>query len=542
MKQHTIRFFSLLFSLCFIIPFQFIVAQDHHQQHGKVNFETSCGEVAQQKINSGLALLHHMMYEQAEQEFAQAAQAKPDCAMAQWGIALSIIHPLWGERPTDESFQKGQEALTRASRQKNLTAREAAYIKALTPFYENWKNTSYQDQLKAFETGFEQLYRSYPNDVDAAALYALAHIATAPKTDKTYAHQKKSGTMLEKLYAENPEHPGLFHYIIHAYDNPALAKDALQVAKDYDKIAPNVPHALHMPSHIFIRLGYWPDAISWNVRSADAALKQPMGNATSMHYAHALDYQMYGYLQQGQDKKAQEVVNKMKAVQNFYPALAAAYAVAAVPARYYLERGQWKEAAALPKVALETFPWEKYPGAEALTHFARGIGAARSGNNAVASEAIAELDRLHSKMEQTGETYWAAQAAAQRKSVEAWQLYANGKKDEAIKLMRAAADEEDALDKHPVTPGAILPARELLGDMLLLAKQPKEAAIAYEACLKISPKRHNSLYGVARAAELAKDPKKASMYYSTLNEITAKADTERASIKAARKNSQKKQN
>lgn len=526
--------------MLFITPFQFILAQDHHQQHGKVNFETSCGDAAQQKINNGLALLHHMMYEQAEQEFAAAVQAKPDCAMAQWGIALSVVHPLWGERPTDENFRKGQEALAKAGKQKNLTAREAAYIKALTPFYDNWKNTSYQDQLKAFETGFEQLHRKYPNDVDAAALYALAHIATAPKTDKTFAHQKKSGELLEKLYAENPEHPGLFHYIIHAYDNPALAKDALQVARAYDKIAPNVPHALHMPSHIFIRLGYWPDAISWNLRSADAALKQPVGNATSMHYAHALDYLIYSYLQQGQDKEAQEVVNKMKAVQNFHPTLATAYAVAAVPARYYLERGQWKEAAALPKLPMETLPWEKYPGAEALTHFARGIGAARAGNTAVANDAIAELNRLQTKMEQTGETYWAAQAAAQRKSIEAWQLYSNGKKEQAIKLMREAADEEDALDKHPVTPGAILPARELLGDMLLLAKQPKEAAMAYEACLQISPKRHNSLYGVARASELTKDTKKAKLYYSTLNELTSAADTERPSIKAARKNKQKK--
>lgn len=533
-------FFSIVCSLCLVIPFHVIVAQDHHQQHGKVNFETSCGETAQQKINTGLALLHHMMYEQAEQEFAAAVQAQPDCAMAQWGIALSIIHPLWGERPSDDYFKKGQEALMKAGKQKNLTAREAAYIKALTPFYENWQNTSYQEQLKAFETGFEQLHRTYPNDVDAAALYALAHIATAPKTDKTFAHQKKSGAMLEKLHAQNPEHPGLFHYIIHAYDNPMLAKDALRVAKAYDKIAPNVPHALHMPSHIFIRLGYWPEAISWNVRSADAALKHPIGNATSMHYAHALDYLIYSYLQQGKDKKAQEVVNKMSAIQNFHPSLATAYAVAAVPARFYLERGQWKEAAALPKLPMGTLPWEKYPGAEALTHFARGIGAARSGNNTVASDAITELDRLHAKMEQTGETYWAAQTAVQRKSVEAWRLFSTGKKEQAIQLMREAANEEDGLDKHPVTPGAILPARELLGDMLLLAKQPKEAAMAYEACLQISPKRHNSLYGVARAADLVKDSKKARMFYSSLHEITTEADTERPSIKEARKNGQKK--
>lgn len=530
-----LKSFFLLCGLIIIIPFHYIIAQGHHNQHGKVSFKTSCSEAAQKNINSGLTLLHHMMYEQAEQEFSAAVQTNPDCAMANWGIAMSYIHPLWGERPTDADLQKGETVLTEAKLNKDLTDRETAYINALSPFYDNWENTSYPDQLKALETGFNQLHRSYPDDVDAAAFYALSRLATAPKTDKTFANQKEAGKLLGKLYEENPEHPGLFHYIIHAYDNPVLAKQALEVAKAYDKIAPDVPHALHMPSHIIVRLGYWPDAVSWNLRSGDAALRQPVEDKTSMHYAHALDYIIYSYLQQGQDNKAQEVVNSINKVSDFQPAFASAYALAAVPARYYLERGDWSEAAKLTVRPQESFPWEKYPGAEALTHFARGIGAARAGNLKDANASVAALERMHAQLEKSGDVYWAAQAAAQRKSVEAWMAYSNGSKEQALKLMREAADQEDALDKHPVTPGAILPARELLGDMLLLTNKPKEAVIAYESCLEVSPKRHNSLFGAARSAESIRDKKKAQQYYGTLNEITRESDADRPSIKQTRK-------
>jgi tetratricopeptide (TPR) repeat protein len=532
-----LKFLILVSGIVFIIPLQLITAQDHqHHQQGKVKFETSCSDAAQEKINTGLTLLHHMMYEQAEQEFAVAVKSNPDCAMAYWGIALSKIHPLWGERPSDADLKTGEAALAKAKQNKNITKREADYINALSLFYKNWENTTYSEQLKALESGFDRLHRSYPDDVDAAAFYALAHLATAPKNDKTFAHQKKAGKLLENLHEENPDHPGLFHYIIHAYDNPLLARQALEIAKAYDKIAPDVPHALHMPSHIFVRLGYWPDAVSWNLRSGNAALKQPVGDKTSMHYAHALDYIIYSYLQQGQDGKAQEVVNTIAKVSDFQPSFVSAYALAAVPARYYLERGDWTNAAKLKVHQRASFPWDKYPGAEALTHFARGLGAARSGNIKDANESVTALDKLHSQLENSGDIYWAQQVAVQRKSVKAWIAYANGKKEQALQLMREAADQDDALDKHPVTPGAILPARELLGDMLLLTNKPKDAVIAYESCLEISPNRFNCLYGAARSADLIKDKKKAQQYYSTINEMTRESDATRPSIKQARKN------
>lgn len=523
---------STLFSLTFS---QAAWGQHHEHQHGKVNFEISCNPTAGQRFATGLALLHHMMYEQAETEFKAAAQADPNCPMAQWGIAMSIIHPLWGVRPTDAELQRGQTALAAARNLAPATKAEEAYITATEAFYRNWETTAYADQLQSLETAFKELHLAYPDDVDAAAFYALGHLATAPKTDKTFAHQRSAGVLLEKLHQKEPDHPGLFHYIIHAYDNPVLAEQALPVARGYDKIAPDVPHALHMPSHIFVRLGFWPDAINWNMRSAAAALRQPAGDATSMHYAHALDYMMYGYLQQGQDKKALEVLQKSSAVSNFQPTFVTAYGIAAMQARYPLERGQWKEAATLPLRTHGSFPWEKFPGAESITYFARGIGAARTGDQSSAHEAIEALNKLHDQMVQAGESYWAVHADAQRKSIEAWLALSAGDNEKAIRLMREAADGEDSVDKHPVTPGAVLPARELLGDMLLQLKRPEEAMMAYEASLKVSPNRLNSLYGAARVAELAGDRQKAAAFYAKVVDLAAGADTERTSLKQAKK-------
>ncbi|SIR41361.1 tetratricopeptide repeat protein [Pontibacter lucknowensis] len=508
---------------------QHTTAQGHATKHGTVNLQTSCSEEAQRHFDTGLALMHHMMYEQAEQEFAAAAEAAPDCGMAQWGIAMSYIHPLWGERPSNDALQKGQAAAESAQQQQNLTDKEKAYIKAVSRFYENWNNTSYADQLKAFEEGYKQVHEAYPDEVEAAAFYALGQLGTAPKTDKTFAKQKEAGALLEQLHASHPDHPGLFHYIIHAYDNPLLAHKAVNVSREYERIAPDVPHALHMPSHIFVRLGQWTDAVDWNIRSADAALRQSSEETVSMHYPHALDYMAYGYLQQGRDKKAQEVVEKMQAVSGYAPSFATAYALAAIPARHALERGKWEEAAALPVRSPENFTWYNYPNAEAITHFARGIGGARSGNIAVAEEALVALDKLRTQLSGSGDTYWASQAEAQHLAVQAWLEFKKGDKGKALAMMREAADKEDALDKHPVTPGAVLPARELLGDMLLLSKKPAEAMQAYEASLKVSPKRYNSLYGAALAAEKSKDKQKAKRYYSELLEISPEADGDRES-------------
>jgi tetratricopeptide (TPR) repeat protein len=326
--------------------------------------------------------------------------------------------------------------------------------------------------------------------------------------------------LLEEMHARAPDHPGLYHYTIHAYDNPALADRAERVAAGYDRLAPEVPHALHMPSHIFVRQGNWPGTIAWNERSAAAALAQPVGDLTSRHHAHALDYLAYAYLQRGEDEAARGVRDRLLAVTAYQPGLPTAYALAATPARYALEREQWADAAALTPRAGAPIAWEQFAAAESITYFARGIGSARSGDAAGAGAAIAELDRLHGVLAGS-EPYWATLADAQRKSVAAWVAFGAGDHERALGLMREAADLEDSLDKAPVTPGAVLPARELLGDMLLAAGRPDEARAAYEAALAISPNRLRSLAGAARAARATDDAAGAAAYSERLAEIVA---------------------
>ncbi len=510
-------------------------AQDHDHQYGKVNFSISCNDEAQENFINGLGLLHHMMYEQAEAQFKSAGEADPECAMAHWGIAMSVIHPLWGERPTDEELKKGADAIARASEISSSMDREVEFIAAVKPFFEDWENTSYTDQLVAFEAGYQKLHDAYPDDIDAGAFYALGQLATAPKADKTYGQQRKAGALLEELHKRAPEHPGLFHYIIHAYDNPVLAERAVDVARAYDKIAPEVPHALHMPSHIFVRLGIWPDVISWNERSAAAALKQPVGNMTSMHYAHALDYLMYAHLQRGEDQKAKEVYHKMNAVNNLQPNLGAAYAIAAVQARYPLERGNWEDASRLALDSDPDFPLERYAAAKSILYYARGLGAARSGDVKGVDNALDKLIDIQDRLTQAGEQYWAVLTEAQRMTVEAWKAFSNDDHDKALALMKKAADKEDSVDKHPVTPGHVLPARELLGDMLLELNRSSEALEAYEASLTISANRFNSLYGAGRAAELSGDMEKAKQFYTALVEVSTKGDIDRPAFKAATK-------
>lgn len=531
----TLRF-SIIWSLAAFLAVPAVLhGQERESRYGTVDFSISCNDSAQEAFTTGLALLHHMMYEQAESEFNRAATNDPGCAMAHWGIAMTVIHPLWGERPSDQALTKGSQAIAKAKTLAPSSEREMAYITTLETFFKDWENTSYKVQLEAFESGFNELYETYPDDIEAGAFYALGHLATAQKADRTFSHQKKAVTLLEELHRQAPEHPGLFHYIIHACDNPELAERAAEVARGYDKIAPEVPHALHMPSHIFVRLGIWPDVISWNQRSADAALSQPVGGMTSMHYAHALDYMTYAYLQRGEDMKALEVVKNMNATQNLQQNLGSAYAVAAVQTRYPLERGEWAEASTLPMTSLNGFPLDRYPVAESMIYYARGLGSARMDDLEGARTAVEALDRLHKTLTESGETYWATLTEAQRTTVEAWIAYARGERQEALALMERAADTEDSVDKHPVTPGHVLPARELLGDMLLLAGEPQKALIAYQASLELSSNRFKSLYGAGRAAEMKGDTKKAREYYTMLMDISAEAGDTRPELAKARK-------
>ncbi|MBC8234490.1 hypothetical protein H8E77_33490 [bacterium] len=523
----------LIYALSLAVTLGFAQQHSTESSLGQVNFPISGSTVAQSKFNRGLALLHHMMYAQAEKEFKALSELEPDCPMAYWGIAMTLFHPLWAQ-PSEAELRRGWAAVEKAQALKPSTERERSYIAAVAAFYKDWKTIDHGKRIAAWEAAQEKIYKANPDDIDAGAFYALAHLATAPKGDKTFKHQQEAGALLEMLQTKASEHPGLFHYIIHAYDNPMLASRAVEVARAYDKLAPDVPHALHMSSHIFIRLGLWADSIDWNVRSAAAAKRHSIGGMTSLHYTHAMDYLMYAYLQRGQDKMAADVLHQINTVENYQDSFASAYGIAAAQARYNLERRQWDDAAALPVRTHSAFPWAKYPWFESITYFARGLGATRSGDTAAAQKAIETLDTFYEHAVNAGQDYWSVQVDAQRKTLAAWLAFSEGKKEQALRIMREAAVLEDSVDKHPVTPGAVLPARELLGDMLVLLDKPNEAIDAYEASLEISPNRFNSLYGAGHAAELAGDGPKAKSYYSKLVQLTTGVDSGRPRIRQAK--------
>ena len=501
---------------------------------GTVHLVHSCQDEAVDHLARGLALLHNMTYEEAASNFARATEVDPGCAMGYWGQAMTYVHPLWSDPPSAETFQQGA-ALLEEARKAAENDHVRAYIDALAGYYKVGKGDSEKPNLEGFEEGWRAYHERYPNDPEGAAFYALAQLGTVDPSDKTFARQRAAGNLAEQVLAENPDHPGAHHYIIHAYDNPALADAADEVARSYGDVAPEVPHALHMPTHTFTRLGMWQESIDWNRRSANAALERPVGDATSLHYFHALDYLAYAYLQISEDQKAEAVLNELRSVEPPYqPHLASAYTFAAVPARLALERQKWEEAANLQPREPSQYPWdETVPAVEAITYFARALGAARSGQLEQARQDLETLASIQQSLAENS-SYWATQVEIQRLSALAWLQLAEGSQDQALATMRSAAELEATTEKHPVTPGEVLPARELLGDMLLELGQPAEALRQYEIALERSPNRFNSLYGAGRAAELSEDAETALRYYQELVEVTADGETERERLKHAR--------
>ncbi len=514
------------------------LVDDYGDKLGTVHLPVSCSEPSQRLMESGVALLHHMTYAGARRVFEAVREAEPDCALAYWGIAMTYVHPLWPDTPTEEELKLGLDLLKLAKTRGQKTERERAYIAALEAYYENALERDERARLASFDQAWEKVHREFPDDLEAASFYALAHLATAKSKDKSYRTQKEVGAIVEKVLAQIPDHPGAHHYIIHAYDFPGLADRALEVARNYGKLAPEVPHALHMPTHIFTRLGLWQESIDWNRRSAAAAWKNRVDGAISLHYPHALDYLAYAYLQQGQDEKAKEVMETTLSLSDPFHdlnAASSAYALAAIPARWNLERQQWGAAANLKPREPASFHWgDRFAAYEAITHFARALGAARNGNATAARSALRELETLHDIVAQKS-AYWANQIKIQQLSARAWLALEQRNQVEALRLMQLAAGLEASTEKHPTTPGEVLPARELLGDMLLELERPEDALAEYEAALKRSPNRFNSLYGAGRAAELAGDEKKARAYYQKLLEVAAQADTVRPRLQHARR-------
>jgi hypothetical protein len=473
----------------------------HDHRLGTVVFPVSCTAPAAAEARRGLALLHHMTYEAAAEAFAAAVAADPACAMGYWGQAMSLIHPLWSDPPDSARFARGAALLAEATARGRPVAWERSWIEATGAYYAAGRGQREAPNLQALARGWEAAHVARLDDPEAAAFFALTQLPTADPADKSHPVRRRAGAAAESVLARVPDHPGAHHYVIHAYDVPELADEAVRVAHAYSDVAPEVPHALHMPSHIFVRTGDWEGVIEWNRRSAAAALARPVGDSLSLHYLHALDYLAYGYLQLGRDAEAREVAATIAGIRQPMQAEAAvSYALAAVPARLALERQDWKAAARLEPRVPADLPWDRFPAMEAITQFAVALGAARSGDQAASQRAIARLAELRSAAAPSS-PYWAKQIEVQRIAAEAWLEFAAGRNEAALAAMRQAAELEATTDKHPITPGELLPANELLGDMLLELKRPKEALAAYQAALQRSPGRRNALRGVERASK-----------------------------------------
>lgn len=505
-----------------------------HQQLGSVDFRTSCLTAAQPALEKGLALLHHMTYPESRSAFRAATQADPDCAMGYWGEAMTYIHPLWSDPPSQSEFEQGVALVSKARRHGQKSDRENAYIDALEAYFSGTWSPDEAPRLARFASAWHEVHQRFPEDIEAAAIYALANLGTVDPGDKSYAKQQESGAIAQQILKKSPGHPGGHHYSIHAYDYPPLARQALDVAHSYGAIAPHIPHALHMPSHIFTREGLWQESIEWNRKSADAALKSSAGKPLSLHYPHALDYLVYAYLQGAEDQKAQQVLDTLQAITlPIQPHGASAYALAAIPARMALERQQWQRAASLEPWMADSYPWDKFPAMEAITHFARALGAARMGNT---TQARNDLDRLAALKAQLppSAAYWATQIEIQHQAATAWLQYQQGNQAQALDTMRQAALLEASTEKHPITPAEVLSAHELYADMLLDMKRFDDAQRQYQASLERNPNRLNSLYGAGYACELNGNSKMAADYYRQLVTVAKHSDTDSARLNHAR--------
>src|ERR1700688_2526096 len=503
---------------------QSAVAAAPPQDLGKVHFEISCKPDAQQQFDQAMLYQHSFWYRASQKSFEEALKADPECAIAYRGIALSLLYNPHVAPPV-KNLAEGAAALAKGKALSAKTQRERDYIDALGTMYADYDKVDHRTRVLAYLKAMEQLAQRYPDDDEAQIYYALTLNVAASPADKTYANQLKGAAILEKIWTRQPEHPGVAHYLIHLYDAPALAEKGLVAARRYAKVAPGAAHAQHMPSHIFTRVGYWQESVASNTASARVAKE-----AGDFHdQLHSMDYLVYAYLQLGQDGKAKAVIDDMTKVTGFTETfLPAPYALAVSPARYAVERGDWKAAA-----ELQVRP-SPLANVQAITYFARSLGAARSSNPEAAKIDIAKLVELRDKLRDAKDAYWSEQVDIQRQVATAWVLYAEGKRDEALIAMSAAADAEDKTEKHPVTPGVPKPARELYGVMLLERGMVKEALTAFEATLKKEQNRLGAYVGAAASAEKAGDKAKARDYYEKVVAIADGADNSRTEIADAR--------
>ncbi len=525
----------MVFTVVVLCAFGAVADEGHHHedlttdQLGTVHFAVSCAAEVQKPFERGVALLHSFWYEEAKKEFEQIAKDDPKCAMAHWGIAMSIWHELWNQ-PDAATIKLGHEEVKTARSLHPKTDRERDYITAMDEFYRG-KKRDYHDRASMYCQAMATTHQDYPDDREAAAFYALSLLAAEPDNDTTFANRKQAAAILEKLFAVEPDHPGVAHYLIHSYDKPQLAQLGLPAARRYAQIAPAAPHALHMPSHIFARLGLWQDDINSNLASIAATRKTAaMHMGGEGHQFHAMDFLVYAYLQSGREADAQRVIDEVKAMpakkgdmygMDFDPRTDA---LVTFTARYALEMHHWTEAASL----------EVIPGAEtgdnSITYWARAIGAARSGNLPDARKDVAEIENIHSTLLKQKKTSFAESVEQDRQEAAAWVAHAEGNNDEAIKTLRTIAEKEEAEGDEPLA----IPAREMLADMMLDMNHPEQALTEYEADLKFNPNRFNGLYGAARAAEMVGKSDKSNSYYARLVKICDGSNSDRPELSRAK--------
>lgn len=500
-------------------------AQHTHSGQGlsSVHFPVSCSATAQRDFDQALVLLHHMTYPQARSAFAALAAREPDCAMAHWGVAMTLFQPLWPTRPTAADLTRGGNEVTAARASPSTTEREQRFIDAAAAFFDNNGDPSYWDRINRWEAAMRSVHEVLPQDDEATAFYALSHLAIAPANQNARANADRAATLLLPIYERNPEHPGAMHYLVHANDTPGRERELLDVVRKYESIAPHNPHALHMPTHIYTRLGDWPSVIRGNQLAAEAALAHPAGDQGQYvwdEFAHAIEYLVYAHLQQVDDEAALTQLRRLQKQARMEPSFKTAFHLSSTAARYALERGDWKAAAGLPARMPDTLAWDKYPWPEGVTWFARGIGAAKLGDAQGAQTAIARLAELEAAAESSGESLFARSIRVLRLAVEGWRAQAQGDAGRARDLLTQAAALEAATPKHAVTPGPTLPAEEQLGDLLMLQDRAAEALAAYDRALKAYPERFNSLLGAARAELASGDRDRAR---STLAHLLAMA-------------------
>jgi tetratricopeptide (TPR) repeat protein len=509
-----------LFWLATALAALFGSATRAQEKLGEVSFPTSCDRKVQAEFDRAVAMLHSFWFQQGEQAFREVLERDPSCAIANWGIAAILIGNTFGGNATAQDAQKAKEAIQRARLTGAKTERERFYIEAIAEYWDRFSERPHSARMKSLADAFDAVAKRFPKDDEAQIFYALYLTATQSPNDKTFADTLKAARILEPQFKKHPNHPGVAHYLIHAYDYPPIADRGLNAAKRYAEIAPSAPHALHMPSHIFTRVGAWEESVATNRRSAAIAKVDDR--------LHAMDYLVYADMQLARDRDARLVVEEAARVSGPSATRAGPYALAAIPARYAVERAAWTEAMQLQARAT------RFPFTEAMTYFARALGAARSGDTNAADKDVQELARIVETLKSAKDHYWATEVEVQRLAATAWTARARGSDHEALALMRSAADMEDKSEKSAVTPGRILPARELLGEMLLEMNRPAEALKEFEESEKHDPNRFRGLYGAAKAAALAGDPSKARSYFEKLLALAKNADTERPEIKEAR--------